>query len=155
MKRLNMLKSIKGHNWGASTKLLLTTYKVLVRSLIEYAPLAILKMAPKYQERLERAAVRIATHWPPGVSTEIYGQLQLERLKDRALKLMDKYLCKGYRTNKLVTDLIDDYNEAAPIIEGLFRRPKNKPVKSILGAIKEAETLNCHQLFGQSQQPMQ
>jgi hypothetical protein len=132
---------------------------VLVRSLIEYAPFALLKMAPTYQERLERvqrAAVRIATHWPPGVSTtEIYGQLQLERLKDRAFKLMDKYLCKGYRTNKLVTDLINDYNEAAPIIEGLFCKPKNKPIKSILGAIKEVETLNCHQLFGQSQQPMQ
>jgi hypothetical protein len=155
-KRLNMLKSIKGRKWGATTKLLLITYKVLVRSLIEYAPFALIKMSPTYQEtieRIQRAAVRIATYWPPGVSTSVmYSQLKLESLKERAFKLTDKYLCKGFKLNSLITNLIKDYNQAEPTIEGLFKHPKSKPIKSILGVIKTDQSLNCHKLFDRSQQ---
>ena len=44
-KRLNMLRSIKGKGWGASSKLIIMSYKVLIRSLIEYCPFTYLKMS--------------------------------------------------------------------------------------------------------------
>jgi hypothetical protein len=100
--------------------------------------------------------VRIATYWPPGVSTsEMYKKLKLESLKERAFKLTDKYLCKGYRLNNLLTNLINDYKEAEAIIEGLFKHPRSKPIKSILGSIKADKSLNCHKLFDESQQSQQ
>ena len=40
-KRINLIKSIKGKRWGASSKLIMTTYNALVRPILEYVPYAI------------------------------------------------------------------------------------------------------------------
>ncbi|RNA19745.1 RNA-directed DNA polymerase from mobile element jockey-like [Brachionus plicatilis] len=36
--RVNMLKHLKVRKWGLNTKLLLITYKALIRSILEYCP---------------------------------------------------------------------------------------------------------------------
>ena len=36
-RRLNMLKRLKGRNWGLSSSLLIITYKVLIRSIFDYS----------------------------------------------------------------------------------------------------------------------
>jgi hypothetical protein len=76
---------------------------------------------------MKRLNMLKSTYWPPGVCTsEMYNQLNLEPLKDRAFNLTGRYLCKGYNFIPLVTNLINDYIVAEEIIEGLFRHPKNK-----------------------------
>ena len=98
-KRLNMIKSIKGKNWGASSKLAMTTYKVLVRPLIEYVPfITLLLPETNYMklERIQREAVRNAYNWAQGTSTtEIYKQHNMESIKDRAIKLTDRYILQS------------------------------------------------------------
>ena len=69
-----MLRSIKGHNWGASEELIINSYKVLIRPIMEYAPIATLIMSDKSKnkiEKVQRAAVRVATYWPIKTSTAI------------------------------------------------------------------------------------
>jgi hypothetical protein len=40
-KRLNLMRSLTGTDWGASKKSLLTIYKVLIRSLLDYGAIAL------------------------------------------------------------------------------------------------------------------
>ena len=62
-RRINMLKRIKGPGWGASVNIILSTDKVLIRPIIDYAPFATIIMNKALQNKLEkvqRAAIRIA-----------------------------------------------------------------------------------------------
>lgn len=51
--RMNMLRSLQGKDWGMSIRLLLPTYKALIRSLIEYAPQVTLSMCDSARKTLE------------------------------------------------------------------------------------------------------
>ena len=65
--RMNMIRSLKGKAWGANTKLLLITYKALIRSLIDYAPSTTITMQNSTRavyERIQSKAIRCITHWP-------------------------------------------------------------------------------------------
>ena len=92
-RRLNMLRKIKGSNWGASQKLIITSYKVLIRPIIEYPSFAILMMAKNNQKKLikiQNEAIRIATFWPLKTSSIIMNQrVGLDSLESRALQLTD------------------------------------------------------------------
>jgi hypothetical protein len=98
-KRLNLLKSIKGKNWGASSKTILNTYKALIRPIIEYVPFITLSTAKSNYNKLEniqRKAIRVAIPWPPHTSaTTIYNQINLAPLRERAIKLTTKYIKKS------------------------------------------------------------
>ena len=64
-KRLNILKSIKGRTWGASSKLIITSYMFPIRPIIEYAPFIttiVHQTNLEKLERVQRAAVRIAPY---------------------------------------------------------------------------------------------
>ena len=147
-KRLNMIKSIKGKNWGASSKLAMTTYKVLVRPLIEYVPfITLLLPETNYMklERIQREAVRNAYNWAQGTSTtEIYKQHNMESIKDRAIKLTDRYIYKAYHTNIIVKELIEEYNTLSEFDEGTYCKTIPRP--TILGKVKEFDTV-CKQLL--------
>jgi len=39
-KRLNLMRSVSGNTWGASKKTLLTIYRALIRSIIDYGAIA-------------------------------------------------------------------------------------------------------------------
>jgi hypothetical protein len=148
-RRLAIIRSIKGRNWGASKKLILTSYKVLIRSILEYVPFVHLVTADtnrEKMERIQRAAVRVATHWPPGVTTkEMYQKVNLEMLKDRAFKLTDKYICKSYASNQLITNTVNSYRLAHKLIDG--DHAKGKPRKTLLGLLKDNNQLKCNSIL--------
>ena len=126
--RLSLLKSIKGRNWGASTKLILITYKSLIRSVVEYAPFVSLITAnSNYMklERIQRKAVRTATYWPIKTPTStIYESLNIESIKKRAITLTNKYLAKAIQQNILIQSLVIKHNKAPQIFEELFKQGK-------------------------------
>ena len=72
------MRSIKGHNWGASEELIIKSCKVLIRPILEYAPMATLVMFDTSKNKLEkvqRAAVRVATYWPIKTNTAIMYEI--------------------------------------------------------------------------------
>ena len=74
-------------------------------------------MSPTNQliiERVQRAAVRVATFWPPHTSSkEMYEKVGLVPLLDRAYSLTDKNICKATANNPLIRDLIDSYKSSS------------------------------------------
>ena len=122
LKRINMLRSIKGHDWGASTRLILTSYKVLVRPLLEYAPFTTLMMQPSNTQKLitlQNAAIRAAMPWPTYSSTvEMSQRAKLEQIEERAKRLTTNYINKAYHTNNSVRECINFYLECPTIANG-------------------------------------
>jgi hypothetical protein len=57
-KRINILRRIRGHDWGLDERLTMITYKVLIRSIFDYAPMAQLRMADTHLKKLEGALLR-------------------------------------------------------------------------------------------------
>jgi ribonuclease HI len=53
-KRINLLRSTSGTNWGASTKALLTIYRTLIRPIIEYADISYDTAKPTHLKKLDR-----------------------------------------------------------------------------------------------------
>ena len=49
-----MLRRIKGQGWGASSKLIMNTYKALIRPIIDYVPFATVIMSETQKLKLER-----------------------------------------------------------------------------------------------------
>ena len=84
IKRVNMLKRLRGLNWGASSKIILSIHKSLIRPIIDYVPFATIIMDQKYKlklERLQRAAIRVAIRLAPHTSASSIYPI-LERAKD-------------------------------------------------------------------------
>jgi hypothetical protein len=108
-KRLNILRSIKGKNWGASEKLFIATYKTLIRSIIEYAPFIPSIISSKDLNKLEaiqRKAVKIGLNLPfrthnDQVESE-FSKVKLETIRQRSKFLTRKYLMKTGSTNQIV-----------------------------------------------------
>jgi hypothetical protein len=146
-RRINMLRRIKGKKWGASSKLIFITYKVLIRSIIDYVPFATLMMANNNQtilERIQRKAIRVAIYWPIHTSAkEMYARTDLEPIIDRAYQMTDKYINKAITTNNIAKETIDNYKIATEHKEGAFC--KTIPRRTILGILKDNQTLKCNQ----------
>ena len=145
---LNCLRSIKGRKWGASEKVIIRSYKVLIRPIIEYAPYLSLITEPTHQgtlETIQNAAIRIATYWPPHTSTETMLQkVQLESVRSRAFHLSNKYIIKAYANNQLIKEYIDDYNIAANLNEGSHYKPNSTPHLTIIKAIRDHRLAQHH-----------
>ena len=94
-KTINVLRHIKGRKWGASSKLIIRTYKALIRPVIDYSAMTTILMADTNRlklEKIQRAAVRTAFYWPLHTRTEImYDKAKLTPLMDRALQLTDSF----------------------------------------------------------------
>ena len=128
-RRLNVMRCVKGKDWGANPKLLLTTYKVLIRPIIDYTPFIYLSMSPATLlkvERIQRAAARIITYWPMYTNTNtIYQQLNIPNILDRSLQLSASYIQKASQSNPLIKDLIKSYKNSIETNEGcLSKNPK-------------------------------
>ena len=95
-KRLDMIKCVRGKNWGVSSKLIKTMYNSLVRPLIEYVPFTTLTLHDTNHlqlEQIQRVAVRKAYHWSGGVWTSaMYKKHRIENIQARAIKLSDRYI---------------------------------------------------------------
>jgi hypothetical protein len=146
-RRLNMLRRIRGQDWGASSKLLLTSYKVLIRPIIDYVPFVTLLMANKNYmilERVQRRAARAITYWPMYTSTaKIYERLSLVDIRTRALMLTNKYMIRSMRMNELIRDSVNTYNTCPAINEGLSKHGSRA---TILGTLRDFD-LDCDQLL--------
>ena len=95
-------------------------------------------------ERIQRAAVRVATFWPPHTSTKVmYEQVGLTPLLDRAYNLTDKYICKSIANNPLIRDRISSYKSSAELDDGAHVKPKSRRT-TILGIIAANKNLNCN-----------
>ena len=106
-------------------------------------------MAPTNQlkiEKIQRAAARIATFWPPHTSTStIYSKLNLEPMMDRAYRLTDNYICKANANNPLIHTAIEEYKSSAALDDGAHA--KTEPRTTILGILKANKDLNCSQIL--------
>lgn len=141
-RRINMMRSIRGKNWGASPKLLLTTYKTLIRPIMEYIPFV------KYSasessimtlEMLQRKAVKIAFRLPISTATkDCYKLARIDNIKDRFESLSKRYLQKATNNNQLIKELIDKYNPS-------FKPRVKNGVKPILGHLLPQTTQSTAQ----------
>ena len=62
-KRLNLIRALPGNSWGASKKALLTIYRSLIRSVIDYGAIAYNSASESIKHRLDviqNKALRIA-----------------------------------------------------------------------------------------------
>ena len=150
-RRLNMLKRIKGRNWGASSHLIMISYKTLIRPIIDYIPFITPLMAKSNYlilERIQRRAARSITFWPIKTrTTDIYEQINLEDVLSRAWTLTDKYMSKAIRNNDLIRSMLETYNIAPELNEGIWCKYKSGLRKTIIGRLIEQPNLNCHNLL--------
>ena len=154
-KRINMISRIRGQDWGIDNRLIMITYKVLIRSIFDYAPMAQLALANTNLNKIEvlqRKAIRMVTIWDRSTTaTEIYNEIttlyKLEPIKTRILKLVDNYIGKAYLHHEVIINLIKEYNRATHVREGSLLRRKQKPKTTILGRLKEAQSKFTSQLI--------
>ena len=144
LRRVNMLKRIRGMSWGASTKLILSTYQTLARTIIDYGPFATIcttEECRKKLETLQRAAIRVATYWPPHTpASQIYSKINLEPEIDRAYKHAINFLKKSIKTNGLAKQAIIDYQKTHKRDEGASWKNKRP---TLLARLKDKH-LNRH-----------
>ena len=74
----------------------------MIRPILEYAPIATLVMSDKSKKKIEkvqRAAVRVATYWPIKTNTAtMYEKFNLKSAVERAQELADNYMVKSKLT---------------------------------------------------------
>ena len=154
-KRINMIRRIRGQDWGIDNRLTMITYKVLIRSIFDYAPMAQLALANTNINKIEtiqRKAIRMVTHWAQDkTATEIYKEIttqyKLEPIKTRILQLVDNYIGKANMHHEVIINLIQEYNRATHVREGSLLRRKQKPKMTILGRLKVAQSKFTSQLI--------
>jgi ribonuclease HI len=90
--RLNLMRSLTGTSWGASKKCLLTIYRVLIRSLLDYGAVAMdsaIVSAKKKLETVQCKALRICcgamTGTPLSALQNECGEMPLELRRTRQL----------------------------------------------------------------------
>jgi hypothetical protein len=113
-RRINMMRSIRGKSWGASSKLLLTTYKTLIRPIIEYVPFVKYSASNTSMmtlELLQRKAIKIALRLPISApNQEAYKLARIDNISDRFETLSKRYLQKASESNQLIKELIGNYD---------------------------------------------
>lgn len=149
-KRINMLKCIRGKNWGANSKLCLNIYKVFIRPIIDYIPFLPLITTTHQMERLEiihRKAIRTAFQLPPDTpKSDTLEISQLLSIRERCINLTDKYVQKAHVCNELIKETIKNYIVAQELNEGAFCG-KYKSKTTILGAIKSDVNMQSSSLI--------
>src|SRR5678815_2209812 len=70
-KRLNLLRAISGYGWGACKKTLLTIYKALIRSILDYGDVAYSSACKSSLDKLsciQTEALRLCCGAPKGTA---------------------------------------------------------------------------------------
>jgi ribonuclease HI len=97
--RLNMLKIIANCRKGVYTAMLLSVYRVLIKTVLTYSAPALLMASPTSIERLEiiqRAALRIALGLPrPTPTALIYAEANEPPIKMEVKKVTANYLIRA------------------------------------------------------------
>ena len=137
------------------------TYKVLVRSLFDYAPMAHLLLSDTNLSKLEkvqRKAIRMVTLWLERTkANEIYAKItpkfKIEPVINRIIKLTDNNILKAHKHNEAIKQLVYNYNLATQVNEGALLRPKFKPRLTILGTLKQNETTQSKNILTEATYP--
>jgi hypothetical protein len=118
---LNMLKRIRGPGWGASTKLIVQSCKVLIRPIIDYVPFTTITMSKPLQLK------------------DCSGLPSESPLTGLAMK----YLTKAVTTNNIANETVNDYLRTGIKDDGAYWKPTNRP--TLLGLIKRRALAIKHQ----------
>ena len=95
---MNLLKAIKGKDWGANPNRIIYTYKTYIRPIIEYGAILFAysdnKLLTKIQS-IETNAIKLAHRLPPWTTntwcyTFVSFENILDRLKSQAKQFLDK-----------------------------------------------------------------
>lgn len=135
--RINMMRSIMGKNWGASTKLLLSTYKTLFTQIIEYIPFIKYSVSDARMMSLEkqkRKVFKIAYKLPTSTATkDCFKLARINHIKDRFESLSTHFLKKADKSKQLIKALIDNFNpQIKPRVKNgdiFFRKQLNQQHK--------------------------
>ena len=126
-KRLNLIKALRGKNWGADPSTLLYTYKTYIRPLLEYGCL-LFAHSDEYLlnkiQAVETEAIKVAYQLPPWTTNYwCYNLVKFDNILNRMKHLGRNFLDKNAQ-DPLIKPLIDD---SKPSMSG-----KHSPVFKIL-----------------------
>ena len=126
-KRLNMLKAVRGTNWGADRNTIIYTYKGFIRPLLEYGCVLFAHADPtllKKIQAVETEAIKIAFRLPPWSTNHwCYSLVNFEKILDR-LKSLGKRFVEINKEDSLIKPYID---ASKPSMNG-----KHSPIYKIL-----------------------
>ena len=109
-KRLNLLKAIRGKDWGASPNTILYTYKVYIRPILEYGCVLFAYAKDELLKKIqaiETEAIKIAFRLPPWtLNFWCYKYVRFENILDRLKSKAKKFLDKNSK-DELIQPLID------------------------------------------------
>ena len=117
-KRLNLIKAIRGQEWGANPKTLLYTYKTYIRPVLEYGCILFAHANKDLLDKLkaiETKAIKIAFRLPPWTTnTWCYKYICFDNILNR-LKSKSKQFLEKNQNDTLIKPLIDS---AKPSLTG-------------------------------------
>lgn len=147
-KRLNMLRKMKGNSWGVNSKLIIITYKVLIRSIIDYAGLTlplISRSSLVKLETIQRNAIRIAYRCPfRSTCDHLLEIAKLDSIENRTENQLNKYFKKAIKfENVIIKNQLNDYSQQIPVYEGAISN--KKPRTTILGFLNQNENSYINQ----------
>lgn len=108
-RKLNLMRTVSGQNWGASERILLKLYKQYVRPVLEYGSVVTAEASPSALKLLglvERRALRIITQ-SPVMGTRIgdlYAATGIEPIAERLKRCRDAAVTR-FGDNRLVSEL--------------------------------------------------
>ena len=110
-KRLNLLKAIRGQEWGASPATILYTFRTYVRPLLEYGGILFSHEKENILKKIQSVevqAIKIAYRLPPWASNSwCYDLVSFEKITDRLKTLSKKFIDKN-RDDELIKPLLED-----------------------------------------------
>ena len=107
MKRSNMMKCLKGATWAANKRIMLITYKALIRPILEHGAILLNKYPHRIRELqiVQNTCLRIATGMPYRTSiSDLHEETKIEYLQKRVDKLHEKALTR-YKDSPLYSEL--------------------------------------------------
>ena len=109
-KRLRLLKALTGQDWGVDPKIIMYTYQVYIRPIMEYAAVIISTADPKLLHKLtlvETRAIKIAFRLPSWtLQSYVYKLTNIEPIKDRIKRLASDFIRKNSE-DPHIADLLD------------------------------------------------
>ena len=114
--RIKLVKVLSNPSWALNTKTLLSIYKLLVRSLIEYSSILFdvtKKSNTKKLQIVQNDALRIILKLKKEDGNQrLYDESKIESIEQRMNKLNTRYLCKAINyENEMIKNLISEYEE--------------------------------------------
>ena len=98
MKRVNLLRRLRGTSWGASSSTLLKVYKAYVRPIMEYGAIITNHVSDNVMKSLQvvqNKALRIALHVPYRTRTaDMHLSAEMETVRERLSYLSDSTLSR-------------------------------------------------------------